>query len=365
MFEVLFWDVVKSNEWSLGDREGHEVDTVALTKAMLNGLATGPSEKIDCADVEKAYADNRADAPAKEITPEPTVEQQQPQAVVAPPVVQAPQVAAPVAAAEPTAKVDPKKIKKMEFKGTKIEMPYLPSLVDYSKCCQGVKICGGLLSPCLTHVKEGGFCKPCQKLQDEGKADGTLADREAAPLGEFASKKSGKKEISFATYLQKRDITVEEFNAYLATEIGASFQIPNEPAYMSVDKKKAKKAKKTDKPKKAKKDGDASDEESVASKQSTEPVKEKVAQPPQEEQAAEDDVISPMSDMPEDLESKVTEESHDKESGITSFRFEGKYYIRDPENSVFALNDEGNPVEAAGSWDPISNTIMFKDGYNP
>ena len=95
-------------------------------------------------------------------------------------------------------------------------------------------------------------------------------------------------------------------------------------------------------------------------------MKEKVAQPPQEEeQAAEDDVISPMSDMPEDLESKVTEESHDKESGITSFRFEGKYYIRDPENSVFALNDEGNPVEAAGSWDPISNTIMFKDGYNP
>ena len=70
-----------------------------------------------------------------------------------------------------------------------------------------------------------------------------------------------------------------------------------------------------------------------------------------------------MSDMPEDLESKVTEESHDKESGITSFRFEGKYY-RDPENSVFALNDEKS-VEAAGSWDPISNTIMFKDGYNP
>ena len=366
LFEVLFWDVTKSNEWSLCDRDGHEVDTVALTKAMLNGMTNGPSEKLDCAGVEKAYTENRADAPAKEITPEPTVEQQQPQAVVAPPVVQAPQVAAPVAAAEPAAKVDPKKIKKMEFKGTKIEMPYLPSLVDYSKCCQGVKICGGLLSPCLTHVKEGGFCKPCQKLQDEGKADGTLADREAAPLGEFTSKKSGKKEISFATYLQKREITVEEFNAYLATEIGASFQIPNEPAYMSVDKKKAKKAKKTDKPKKAKKDSDASDEESVASKQSTEPVKEKVAQPPQEEeQAAEDDVISPMSDMPEDLESKVTEETHDKESGITQFKFDGKYYIRDPENSVFALDEEGNPVEAAGSWDPISNTIMFKDGFNP
>lgn len=374
MFEVLFWDVTKSNEWSLCDRDGHEVDTVALTKAMLNGMTNGPSEKLDCADVEKAYAENRADAPAKQPVPEPAVEQ--PQSVVAPPVTQAPQVAAPVAAAEPAAKVDPKKIKKMEFKGTKIEMPYMPSLVDYSKCCQGVKICGGLLAPCLTHVKEGGFCKPCQKLQDEGKADGTLADREAVPVGEFESKKSGKKEISFATYLQKRDITVEEFNAYLATEIDASFQIPNEPAYTSVDKKKAKKAKKADKPKE-KKDGAASDEESVttnepeapqqANEPAPEPVKEKVVQPhPQEEeQAVEDDVISPMSDVPETLESKVTEESHDNESGITSFRFEGKYYIRDPENSVFALNDEGNPVDAAGSWDPISNTIMFKDGFNP
>ena len=368
MFEVLFWDVTKANDWSLYDRDGHEVDTVALTKAMLHGMTNGPSEKLDGANVEKAYAESRADAPAKEITPEPAAEQTQ--TVVAPPVAPAPQVAAPVAAAEPVAKVDPKKIKKMEFKGTKIEMPYLPSLVDYSKCCQGVKICGGLLAPCLTHVKEGGFCKPCQKLQDEGKADGTLTDREAVPMGEFASKKSGKKEISFATYLQKREITVEEFNAYLATEIGASFQIPNEPAYMDVDKKKAKKAKKSDKPKKAKKDGEASDEESVASTEpdapepAAEPVKEPVVQQPQEEEA-EDDVISPMSNDPEEPAPKVTEEEHDDESGITAFKFEGKPYIRDPENSVFALNENGNPVEAAGSWDPISNTIMFKDGYNP
>ena len=366
LFEVLFWDVTKSNEWSLYDRDGHEVDTVALTKAMLNGMTNGPSEKLDCADVEKAYAETRADAPAKEIAPEPVAEQTQ--TVVAPPVAPAPVVAA----AEPAAKVDPKKIKKMEFKGTKIEMPYLPSIVDYSKCCQGVKICGGLLAPCLTHVKEGGFCKPCQKLQDEGKADGTLADRQAVPIGEFVSKKSGKKEISFATYLQKREITVEDFNAYLATEIGASFQIPNEPAYMDVDKKKAKKAKKSDKPKKAKKDGEASDEESVASNEPNapepvkEPAKEPVKEPAEQKEQANDDTISPMSDANEaPAPTGVTEEVFDDESGITAFKFDGKPYLRDPENSVFALDEEDCPVEAAGSWDPISNTIIFKDGYNP
>ena len=375
MFEVLFWDVCKSNEWSVLNKDGCEVDTVALTKAMLHGMTTGPSDKLDGANVEKAYAESRADAPAKEITPEPTVEQTQ--SVVAPPVAPAPQVAATVAAAEPAAKVDPKKIKKMEFKGTKIEMPYLPSLVDYSKTCQSIKICGGLLAPCLTHVKEGGLCKPCQKLHDEGKADGMLADREAVPIGEYVSKKSGKKEISFATYLQKRDITIEEFNTYLASEIGAFFQIPSVPAYVSIDKKKAKKAKKSDKTKKAKKDGDSSDEESVVSTESDapqpaaeptpEPVKEPVVQQQQNEEEAndEDDVISPMTNDPEEPAPKVTDEEHDDESGITAFKFEGKPYIRDPENSVFALNENGNPVEAAGSWDPISNTIMFKDGYNP
>ena len=368
MFEVLFWDVTKSNEWSLYDRDGHEVDTVALTKAMLNGMANGPSEKLDCADVEKAYAENRADAPAKEPVPEPAVEQ--PQSVVAPPIAQAPQVAAPVAAAEPTTKVDPKKIKKMEFKGIKIELPYLPSLIDYSKTCQGVKICGGLLSPCLTHVKEGGLCKPCQKLHDEGKADGTLADREAVPIGEFASKKSGKKEISFATYLQKRDITIDEFNAYLASEIGTFFQIPNVPAYVSIDKKKAKKAKKTDKPKKEKKDGEVSDEESVASNES-EAVEQAVAEPtpePENEtvEQEENDANGPAADDLDDLAApNVTDEVHDDESGITAFKFEGKPYLRDPENSVFALDENNCPVEAAGSWDPISNTIIFKDGYNP
>jgi hypothetical protein len=339
MFEVLFWDVCKTNEWSVLNKDGSEVDMVALTKAMLSGMAHGPSEKMDVVNMEEAYS--RVDIPAKEPVPVAAENKAPEPVIVAPPVIAA------------SKKIDPKKIKKMEFKGTKIDMPYIPSLVDYSKCCQGIKICGGLLAPCLTHVKEGGFCKPCQKMQDEGKADGTLTDRQSVPLGSFESKKSGKKEISFATYLQKRDITVEEFNTYLATEIGESFQIPNEPAYMDVDKKRARKAKKT-----KKETEDASDEESVGSTEEQPKKQDEVVETVEKEVVEE--TVSPMQ---QEDDSKVTDEEHDEDSGITSFKFEGKAYARDPENTVFALNDEKCPVAVAGSWDPISNAIIFKDGY--
>ena len=122
--------------------------------------------------------------------------------------------------------LEPKKVKGLKFKGANVDLPYLPGMIDYSKCCQCVKINGGLLSPCLTHVKDGEFCKPCKKLQDAGMADGTLADRQACQLGKFVSKKSGKTEISFATYLAKRGATIAEFNEFLAAEIHPGFQIP-------------------------------------------------------------------------------------------------------------------------------------------
>ena len=390
MFEVLFWDVCKSNEWSVMNKDGSEVDALSLTKAMLNSMNHGPVGKLTGTGMKKAYAESRVDAPAKINAPEP-------QQVNAPvPVAAAPVVAVPTG---PVTKIDPKKIKKMEFKGTKIEMPYLPSLVDYSKCCQGIKICGGLMAPCLTHVKGGGFCKPCQKLQDEGKADGTRPEREATPLGEFTSKKSGKKEISFATYLQKRDITVEEFNTYLATEIGVNFQIPNEPAYMDVDKKKVKKTTKagtcvqsvdskiTDEV--YDKDSGittfkfagkcfARDEENtvfalnenqnpVAVAGTWDPTRYTImfVQPPSEKPVAEpaeeaELVVSPMVD---DIDSKITDEVHDEDAGITTFKFEGKCFARDDENTVFAIDENLNPVAIAGSWDLINDTIMFKDGY--
>ena len=122
MFEVLFWDVTKSNEWSLYDRDGHEVDTVALTKAMLNGMANGPSEKLDCADVEKACRKPRWRT-GKEPVPEPR---------------SATSISGRTANRPGSSSCcsgsccwadhqgRSKKIKKMEFKGIKIELPYLP-----------------------------------------------------------------------------------------------------------------------------------------------------------------------------------------------------------------------------------------------
>ena len=412
-FEKLFWDACKDQEWALlSNQTGGVIDSKVLHHIMQDMLFGGPSEKIS-----KTIPDDTGAREIQELPVESTEE-----APVATPSVSpsAPSVCA---------KIDPKKVKGLTFKGAKVDLPYMPDLIDYTKCCQGVRINGGLLSPCLTHVKEGGFCKPCRKLHDEGKADGTLADRQAAPMGQFASKKSGKKEISFATYLAKRDSTITEFNTFLATEIGANFQIPMTEEYTSIDKKKAKKS-----TKKSKEDGDASsssesdseptpkrkpgrpkgsgknDESSPAPQTQAQSIEDalfaddesaaEAAESASEElrkeradkvadfkkKLVEKEVISENDkivtatidtendrvveaviekanddDDAEDIEVNMDDDEDDDDDGVTHFVEDGVRYARDEENSVFKINDEGDPEECVGSWDPIAKKVILVD----
>mgnify|MGYP006215160185 FL=1 len=67
------------------------------------------------------------------------------------------------------------------------------------------------------------------------------------------------------------------------------------------------------------------------------------------EKAAEDSV---MSDIDDD----------DEDDDVVEFTEDGVKYARDEENSVFRLNDAGEPEDCVGSWDPISKKILHVDG---
>lgn len=368
-FQTLFWDVCNTNGWTLSDMED-EVSPKTLDNMLTQAMLNGPSTKV--------ISDNDNASP-KEIEQLPT---QQPREDAAPQPTSAP---APAPAAEPAAPVtmlEPKKVKGLKFKGANVDLPYLPGMIDYTKCCQCVKINGGLLSPCLTHVKDGEFCKPCKKLQDAGMADGTLADRQDCQIGKFVSKKSGKTEISFATYLAKRGATIAEFNEFLAAEIHPGFQIPLTEEYTTIDKKKAKKASKKSK-------DDDSSVSSTEDKPKRKPGRpkgsgKKKEEKPKEttEEAVENELFTDIpsqtpkpipresnqevaEDKPVEKEEEVMSDIDDDEEeddGVVEFTEDGVKYARDEENSVFRLNDDDEPEDCVGSWDPIAKKILHVDG---
>ena len=132
--------------------------------------------------------------------------------------------------------------------GDELDLPYLPQCVDYH-CggCINLKIRGGLYTPCMEPPLNGTkFCKACTKIVKEGKSEGTLEDRENTSMGMFRSKRTNKQEITYATYLTKRDYSIGEMRDFMEESYGDKLYIPDEPAYTKLDKSKAKKlAKKT------------------------------------------------------------------------------------------------------------------------
>ena len=390
MYEMLFWEACERNEWKLVDENEAEVSPHTLTKTLMAMLEEGPHRGHD------------------ESGPIPTPKVRKPRQK---PVAQRVRTPAAHNRAD-DGKFDPKYLKKIEMNGVKLDLPYLPDLIDYTKCCQGIKVCGGLFSPCLTRVKNTDFCKPCQKLQDQGMADGTLEDRMEATMGDFVSKKTGKSEISYATYLGKRGFTIDDINVFFQDKFGHEFQIPDDPFYTSFSVNKLRKLKLPPKFTPPALDHTSDNEDDSTDESDDENEEDNQQRAENEDSDNEsDDEISPMlaqdeppsppppppveeehsvSDTEDDevveytprtkkrkslltspktksatkrAKKEVYDEYHDDESGITSFSYDEHHYIRDPENSVFLLNKNGNPISAAGSWDPISNTIMFKDNF--
>ena len=331
--------------------------------------------------LQNAYQNTEHLIQEKKIPQQENSSENVPETIVAPPVPQP--VLQPVVQTTGT-KVDPKRVKHVVFKGAKIDM--LPPQVDYSKCCQGIKINGGLLSPCLTHVKKEGSANRAKNSKTQTSLVVLLVIARLFLWDNLSAKKQGKKEISFATYLQKRNITIDEFNVFIANEIGASFQIPNLPEYCDVDKKKTRRSQKSkasdddsstssdeDKPKR--KPGRPKSEKKEVVEQQLEPTVEEQAEKNLFGDNANDDAVSPMESMEEKKEEAVVppettkpaaevsseeDENSDEmdDSGIVEFTEDGKTYARDEEGTVFILED-GDPTGIAGTWSYFQE-ILFK-----
>lgn len=118
-----------------------------------------------------------------------------------------------------------------------VDLPYLPCCVDYSGTCQALKVNGGLFTPCLTRPsKDSQFCKICAK---QGFKYGKIENREGMPVSCYVDP-NGKKEISYGTYLQKRDISREAVEQLIKETYGDEVEIPEH--YWNVDKAKGKRA---------------------------------------------------------------------------------------------------------------------------
>ena len=128
-----------------------------------------------------------------------------------------------------TSKIPSSLLKKM-----KIQLPYMPEIINYIGCA-ALKPCGGLYVPCGGKSVEGiQYCATCMKA---GAKFGTLMDR-GAP-GTYTDP-NDKREISYGTWLAKNEISIEDVHEMLH-EQGFTFRIPEE--YLTVNAKRAAPAK--------------------------------------------------------------------------------------------------------------------------
>ena len=128
-----------------------------------------------------------------------------------------------------TSKIPSTLLKKM-----KIQLPYMPEIINYIGC-GALKPCGGLYVPCGGKSVEGiQYCGTCMK---SGAKFGTLMDR-GAP-GTYTDP-NDKREISYGTWLAKNEISIEDVHEMLH-EQGFTFRIPEE--YLTVNAKRAAPAK--------------------------------------------------------------------------------------------------------------------------
>jgi hypothetical protein len=149
-------------------------------------------------------------------------------------------------------------------KEVKIQLPYLPDVINYSRGCQALKKADGLYIPCGAKcVEETILCQSCTKT---GAKYGQLEDR-GFP-GTYMDPED-KHEITYGTWLAKKEKTVEDVCAAIA-DAGFEFVIPQ--GYFAVNAKRVETKRRPGRPG-AKKDVEESDDESVSSSISSKSAK--------------------------------------------------------------------------------------------
>jgi hypothetical protein len=138
-------------------------------------------------------------------------------------------------------------------KNIKVQLPYMPDIINYNSGCQGLKKADGLYIPCGGKCEaETVLCAPCTKI---GAKYGSIEDRTAP--GTYMDPED-KHEITYGTWLAKKEKTIEEVNAAIQ-EAGFDFTIPE--SYLAVNAKRVPEKHRPGRPK-AKKEVSESDSES-------------------------------------------------------------------------------------------------------
>ena len=194
----------------------------------------------------------------------------------------------------------------------KLELPFLPNCVDYSKTCQALKLNGNLLTPCLTKKskKEGGdLCAACSKANAPL---GRICDRVKFPIGHYVveaesgkTKKIQKKEeMTFGTYIAKRGLTREQVEDKINQVFSGEIVIPEE--HWVVDEKKAQKTVSAKSSETGSSDGDSV----ASSKKSRKPRKkksEKAAEVASDEKESQpEELPEPKDDEEEEVNNEET-----------------------------------------------------------
>jgi hypothetical protein len=141
-------------------------------------------------------------------------------------------------------------------KEIKIQLPYLPDVINYSRGCQALKKADGLYIPCGSKcVEETILCQSCTKT---GAKYGQVEDR--GMPGTYTDPED-KHEITYGTWLAKKEKTMEDVCSAI-NDAGFEFVIPT--SYLAVNAKRIEAKRRPGRPG-SKKDVEESDDESVTS----------------------------------------------------------------------------------------------------
>ena len=158
---------------------------------------------------------------------------------------------------------------KKTLRKLKIELPYMPTIINYNIGCSALKVTGGLYLPCCGNCEEdSAYCGVCSKQEVKY---GVLEDR--GDVGTY-SDPFDKHEISYGTWLAKTEKTLDEVYEALQSE-GFELVIPSH--YLTVNSKRVIKEVKARKgrPKAAKKEMTGDSDSGSASESEEKPKKSK------------------------------------------------------------------------------------------
>jgi hypothetical protein len=199
-----------------------------------------------------------------------------------------------------------------------VQLPYLPEIINYSVGCQALKKADGLYIPCGGKCAEdSNLCQTCTKT---GAKYGQLEDR-GLP-GTYMDPED-KHEITYGTWLAKKEKTVEEVNIAIA-EAGFEFTIPE--SYLAVNAKRVENKRRPGRPG-AKKEVEESDDESVSSSISSKSDKPKAkktksdeekpkAKPKAKKAKSDSDSDEPKVEKPKKKAKKAESESESDEPKV-------------------------------------------------